>query len=419
MVICLPLLYHNSGKSIAILKRKNFSCNFQLDYALIIKPTAGRINSCFNRQAFLLQAEVPYGGIGVLFLFIMGDLLSRIFSSLLSGTDKGIYFRFVFHTALAVIAILVCPVYSEAKQVIASWYGTEYHGRQAASGEVYDMYSFSAAHRTLPFGTKLRVKNTRNGKTVMVVVNDRGPFVEGRSIDLSLKAAEKIGIKDKGMGQVTIELVKHIKPDATNKAAYSYIDITDIHESPKKIGARVHAVLLAARNAAGSPLSELERTLSRTGTAGNVATLFAATVEDLNESNMSEDVAQAADSEAGNETVDSESGKETMAADRDAKLMIHSAQVYSEVHSLDAAQENAALFGNTGNKGEGGALQAIGLDTGFGLADVCTDNNDYGYREKSTVEDCRSLYIHPYQRADEGVRVVARLEPGENGFADT
>ncbi len=77
---------------------------------------------------------------------------------------------------------------------LASWYGHPYHGRPAANGEIYDMESFTAAHRTLPFGTWVRVVNLTNDKTVDVRITDRGPFVENRIIDLSHAAAGAIGL---------------------------------------------------------------------------------------------------------------------------------------------------------------------------------------------------------------------------------
>ena len=77
---------------------------------------------------------------------------------------------------------------------IASFYGKEFHGRKTASGEVYDMYKLTAAHRTLPFGTKVKVVNLLNGRSVTVRINDRGPFKKERVIDLSFEAARRIGI---------------------------------------------------------------------------------------------------------------------------------------------------------------------------------------------------------------------------------
>lgn len=90
---------------------------------------------------------------------------------------------------------------------LASWYGVPYHGRRAANGEVYDMYKLTAAHRTLPFNTVVRVVNTKNGRKVEVRITDRGPFVEGRIIDLSLAAARDIDMVAAGVARVRLELV--------------------------------------------------------------------------------------------------------------------------------------------------------------------------------------------------------------------
>jgi rare lipoprotein A len=91
--------------------------------------------------------------------------------------------------------------------VIASWYGHPYHGRQAADGEIYDMETLVAAHRTLPFHTWVRVVNLRNNKVVEVRIIDRGPFIEGRIIDLSHAAASAIDLVGPGIGPVRIEVI--------------------------------------------------------------------------------------------------------------------------------------------------------------------------------------------------------------------
>jgi rare lipoprotein A len=85
---------------------------------------------------------------------------------------------------------------------IASWYGGKFHGRLTSNGEIYNMYSMTAAHKTLPMNTMLLIKNLDNGKQTVVRINDRGPFVQGRIVDLSLKAAEAIGIDNKGIARV-------------------------------------------------------------------------------------------------------------------------------------------------------------------------------------------------------------------------
>jgi len=90
---------------------------------------------------------------------------------------------------------------------IATWYGRRYHGKQTASGEIYDMYAMTAAHTTLPIPSYARVTNLKNGRSVVVRINDRGPFVEGRIIDLSYTAAHRIGVLAGGNAPVEVELI--------------------------------------------------------------------------------------------------------------------------------------------------------------------------------------------------------------------
>lgn len=91
-----------------------------------------------------------------------------------------------------------------AKTGIASWYGKDFHGRLTANGEVYDMYALSAAHPTLPLPSLVEVTNTRNGRRIIVRVNDRGPFKRGRIIDLSYRSAELLGLVRSGTGEVHV-----------------------------------------------------------------------------------------------------------------------------------------------------------------------------------------------------------------------
>jgi len=94
---------------------------------------------------------------------------------------------------------------------IASYYGKEYHGKTTASGEIFDMTKLTAAHRSLPFGINVRVTNLSNDQSVIVRVNDRGPFVGGRIIDLSLAAAQRLGMITAGLARVSVEPIESSK----------------------------------------------------------------------------------------------------------------------------------------------------------------------------------------------------------------
>ena len=101
----------------------------------------------------------------------------------------------------------------DAKTLIgyASWYGKYFHGKKTANGEVYDMDAMTAAHKELPFNTRVRVVNLRTGKSVVVRINDRGPFIEGRIIDLSRRAAGKLGMFFTGTTKVRVEILPPLK----------------------------------------------------------------------------------------------------------------------------------------------------------------------------------------------------------------
>lgn len=112
----------------------------------------------------------------------------------------------------AILAVSACSRLpaprSEAGEVgVASWYGNEFHGRPTSSGEVFDQNDLTAAHRTLPFGTHVMVTNLANDRSVVVRINDRGPFVRGRIIDLSYAAARVLGLIGPGTGLVRLEVL--------------------------------------------------------------------------------------------------------------------------------------------------------------------------------------------------------------------
>lgn len=94
----------------------------------------------------------------------------------------------------------------------ASWYGSDFEGKPTASGEPYNMYDLTAAHPTLPLGSMVRVTNLRNGRVVVVRVNDRGPIVPGRIIDVSYSAARVLKFKEKGLQRVRLDLVQEPQP---------------------------------------------------------------------------------------------------------------------------------------------------------------------------------------------------------------
>ena len=91
---------------------------------------------------------------------------------------------------------------------VVSWYGGKFHGRKTASGEKYDKHELTAAHKSLPFGTKVKVTNIRNGKSVVVEINDRGPYAKSRVLDLSQAAFSEIGHTNTGVMKVEYEIIK-------------------------------------------------------------------------------------------------------------------------------------------------------------------------------------------------------------------
>ena len=99
------------------------------------------------------------------------------------------------------------PSFESAEVGLASWYGHPYHGRRAANGEIYNMNKLTAAHRSLPFGTLVRVRNLKNGRAVVVRITDRGPFPQGRIIDLSRTAARVVGMLKAGLMRVQVEIL--------------------------------------------------------------------------------------------------------------------------------------------------------------------------------------------------------------------
>lgn len=121
---------------------------------------------------------------------------------------------------------------------IASWYGTKFHGRKTSSGEAYNMYAMTAAHKTLPLPTYVEVTHTGNGKKIILKVNDRGPFHEGRIIDLSYAAARKLGISATGTGPVSIRAINTSGLDLTTDK----VVLPNIEKKSSKIFIQVAAM---------------------------------------------------------------------------------------------------------------------------------------------------------------------------------
>lgn len=107
--------------------------------------------------------------------------------------------------------------YSSSEEGMASYYADEFHGRKTSNGETFDMNGLTAAHRSLPFNSTVKVTNLDNGQSVTVRINDRGPFVEGRIIDLSKAGARAIGMIGTGTAKVRLEVVE-FGPDSTKPA---------------------------------------------------------------------------------------------------------------------------------------------------------------------------------------------------------
>jgi len=119
---------------------------------------------------------------------------------------------------------------------MASWYGSDFHGKRTSNGEIYDMYALTAAHKTLPLGVFVKVTNKTNDRSLVVRVNDRGPFVRGRIIDLSYAAAKELGVVGPGTAPVRIEALGYLEGDM---AKYRHPDSYDKGNYAIQIGAFV------------------------------------------------------------------------------------------------------------------------------------------------------------------------------------
>ena len=107
---------------------------------------------------------------------------------------------------------------------LASWYGPNFHGKRTSCGEPYDMWANTAAHKTLPLGTYVKVTNLENGRSTILRINDRGPFVAGRIIDLSARGAQDLGCHSKGLARVRVEAVQYATAQTVGGATYWKVD---------------------------------------------------------------------------------------------------------------------------------------------------------------------------------------------------
>lgn len=126
--------------------------------------------------------------------------------------------RTVLSTCIVLFLLLGTAASALEQEGLASWYGGKFQGRQTASGEIFDTNELTAAHKSLPFGTIVKVTNLENGKSTVVRINDRGPFVPGRIIDLSRAAAAHIGLAGQGVAKVRIQVLAPDSPEAADLA---------------------------------------------------------------------------------------------------------------------------------------------------------------------------------------------------------
>ncbi|MGE0668963.1 MAG: septal ring lytic transglycosylase RlpA family protein [Sphingomonadales bacterium] len=151
------------------------------------------------------------------------------------------------------------PTYSETG--IASWYGPQFHGERTANGEIFDMELVSAAHRTLPMPSLVRVTNLENGRTMVVRLNDRGPYARGRIIDMSKKAAELLGFQGAGTAMVRVEYVGRAPLEEG-----APVQVAVRQEAPKKLQAEPKGIYVQA-GAFGNP-DNASRLRDRLGIVG-------------------------------------------------------------------------------------------------------------------------------------------------------
>lgn len=171
--------------------------------------------------------------------------------------------------------------YNYKEKGIASWYGTKFHGKRTSSGETYDMYKMTAAHKTLPLPTFVRVTSLTNNNTIVVRINDRGPFKDDRIIDLSYAAAKKLGISGGGTGQVEIRVIDPMQFTANGKGGAKATPLTQsaplpVESIPPSEGAQAqpqpNAQNAAPTGNAGAGVAAPTGSVAATGMQGMAAT---------------------------------------------------------------------------------------------------------------------------------------------------
>jgi rare lipoprotein A len=158
---------------------------------------------------------------------------------------------------IAAILATLLPASLAAEEGLASWYGSHFQGRQTANGEIFDTNQLTAAHKSLPFGTIVQVMHKENGKTVQVRINDRGPFVAGRIIDLSRAAADALGLTAQGVAPVKLTVIKPgsgpaglpSRPDHVTIQVASYGSLANARTTQQRLQtAGLEAILEPASN---------------------------------------------------------------------------------------------------------------------------------------------------------------------------
>jgi rare lipoprotein A len=169
----------------------------------------------------------------------------------MKGHGKGRYL--ILFSGILLISTCTHIRYREPANVqtgMASWYGPDFHGKTTSNAEVYNMYDLTAAHRTLPFDTYVIVTNLNNGKSVTVRINDRGPFVEGRVIDLSYAAARIIDAVESGVVPVKLEVIESKSPpQGVQKFSVqigSFVSKQNAQALEREIKKKYHRVYVAA-----------------------------------------------------------------------------------------------------------------------------------------------------------------------------